>query len=153
MSLVLVLDVTLGPELLSSLGRPRAWQRGTPYQGRVITPREQRAYQARVAAMCWEDRARRTGAMRPITGAIEVSVEAFYRRPKSGPHKKAAACLVKPDVDNVAKTILDALQKQAPAMGRLIEDDAQVVRLTAGKRWADPGRERVEVRVWEVQGG
>lgn len=149
MTLRLLIDVTLGPDDMTSLGRPRAWQRGTPYQGRIITPREQRAYQARVAALCWQDRARRTIGGQTIDGPIEVSVEAFYRRPKSGPHRKAASCTVKPDVDNVAKTILDALQRPLGVLGPLIADDAQVVRLTCGKRWAEgPGRERVEVRVW-----
>ena len=77
----------------------------------------------------------------PLTGALSVSM-LFYRpvqkslsnierqRRLSNEHK----AVVKPDVDNYIKSTLDALN------GVLWDDDSQIVKLTAEKRYAEKGK-------------
>ena len=142
--------ITLGPEDLNSLGRPHGWRRATPHQGRILTPRAERAYQKRVAALLWADRAHRMGWLVPVPPdvPVEVSVCCYLRRPKTGPNATAQSCTVKPDLDNVVKSILDAVQVSVGMTPALLADDAQVVSLSVSKQWAEPGRERVEVTLW-----
>lgn len=77
----------------------------------------------------------------PLTGALSVSL-LFYRpvqrslsnverqRRLSNEHK----AVVKPDVDNYIKSTLDALN------GVLWDDDSQIVKLTAEKRYSENGK-------------
>lgn len=65
------------------------------------------------------------GAMR--SGPIAVALEFVMPRPK---RVRRPACDVKPDVDKLVRSTLDALS------GACFLDDAQVVRLTASKRYA-----------------
>jgi Holliday junction resolvase RusA-like endonuclease len=62
----------------------------------------------------------------PTSGPVEVTIECLAARPKTTklPHPK-------PDVDNYAKAILDAITKD----GRFWTDDSQVQRLTVSKAW------------------
>lgn len=86
----------------------------------------------------------------PLAGAIEVSINAHYAVPASWSRIKRERALcdeirptTKPDLDNVAKGVLDALNGVAYA------DDAQVVMLRATKIYAThPG---VFVRLTEVR--
>jgi Holliday junction resolvase RusA-like endonuclease len=50
----------------------------------------------------------------------------------------------KPDVDNAAKLVMDALN------GRLYRDDVDVVELTVLRYWSDDGWERTIIRAWEL---
>lgn len=62
-----------------------------------------------------------------IKGAVKIEIIAFYKSPtkkKIGEWK-----LTRADLDNVSKNLLDALTNVA------YEDDAQVVFLTAQKKW------------------
>ena len=88
--------------------------------------------------------------MFPDGAAVNIEIEARYQIPKSYPQKKAAACaagevlpLVKPDVDNISKAVLDAL------LGIAYKDDSSVVRVLTRKRYAardeEPG---CAVSVW-----
>lgn len=53
---------------------------------------------------------------------------------------------VKPDADNVAKSVLDAVEKAG-----IILDDKQIALLTVGKHYAMIHEEpRVEVRIWSL---
>ena len=70
-----------------------------------------------------------------FVGPLNVVIELAFPMPQSWSYKKQAAMreawhTQKPDVDNVAKAILDALKDRW-------RDDTQVARLTVDKRWTD----------------
>lgn len=78
---------------------------------------------------------------------LEVSITAFYEVPKSYSKKKKQEMLdgqlyptKKPDIDNIAKCVLDALNKLA------YRDDTQVVRLHMEKHYDQVPRVEVEIR-------
>ena len=91
---------------------------------------------------------RRQGGMRFPDGAVlSVRMVAWYAVPKSASKQHRAAMLAgellptkKPDLDNIAKVICDALN------GVAYHDDAQVVELYAEKRWDENPRVDVEIR-------
>lgn len=81
-----------------------------------------------------------------------ISIKAFFRVPVSLPKKKRAALfgqpfLGKPDADNIAKIIMDALSK-----GVAVKDDAQVNVLTVEKWYVSTDEEEPRVEV-EITGG
>ena len=63
----------------------------------------------------------------------------FYLDKPPSVSKKRTDCVVKPDIDKLARATLDSLT------GVLFADDAQVVRLQASKHYGSP--ERVEITV------
>ena len=71
----------------------------------------------------------------PTKNPVEVKITYFYEPPKSYSKAKREALMwtgktTKPDLDNLTKTVLDALN------GVAWEDDAQVVKLSANKTYA-----------------
>ena len=73
---------------------------------------------------------------KPLTGAIVVNIIAFFGIPMSTTKKFKESAMAgkeffvkKPDADNVAKAVLDALNKVA------WEDDSQVVKITCQKEY------------------
>lgn len=91
-----------------------------------------------------------------IEGAVSVTVEARIAVPDSWPDWRREAALAgairptsRPDADNVAKLILDAINRS----GRFWRDDAQVVELRARKVYASSPATRVTIAgVEEVEG-
>ena len=86
-----------------------------------------------------------------LQGAIRARIEIYYSVPKSYSKRKIEAIkdgtdypMKKPDSDNVAKIVLDSLNKIA------YDDDKQVVELTVLKRWTF-GNERIEFEVEEIK--
>ena len=75
-------------------------------------------------------------------GPVSVIVDAVFARPKSHLNKSGvkptAPALPRPDVDNLGKAVLDALQE---VMG----DDTNVGRLLVEKTWGTEGRTTVRV--------
>lgn len=78
---------------------------------------------------------------------LKVVVQAFYDIPKSYSKKKRKQMLAgeirptkKPDIDNIAKCILDALNKVA------YRDDTQVIELVMKKAYAEIPRVEVEIQ-------
>lgn len=67
----------------------------------------------------------------PLAGGVHVMLTFSLQRPKSLP-KHVREHLKKPDIDKLARAVLDALT------GILFVDDSAVVRLMATKRYADP---------------
>lgn len=121
-------------------GDPQGWQRTRTGNGQHFTAPETRAYQNTIRWLA------KAAHMQPITGPVSVVIEAHYRIPDSATKKRKAAMLAgeeyptkKPDVDNVVKNFLDALNQVAWT------DDAQVVSLSVSKVWSD--NPRVEVCV------
>tara|TARA_R100001129_G_scaffold128563_1_gene90599 strand:+ start:239 stop:670 length:432 start_codon:yes stop_codon:yes gene_type:complete len=122
-------------------GRPRVVR--TKAGVRAITPektREWTSYAVRVLAWSWKGRP-------PIAGPVKVTLRAIKTRPQRLRRKSDAEGLcwrtTKPDVDNVAKAVLDALVK-----AQVIADDQQVARLECDSLYAEKqGLPRVEVTV------
>lgn len=82
-------------------------------------------WRAAVAAAALEARNLARSAVR--SGPMAVVLEFVMPRPK---RVTRPACDVKPDVDKLQRSTLDALS------GVLFHDDAQVVKITASKRYA-----------------
>ena len=83
----------------------------------------------------------------PLDGAIEVSILAYYAIPKSFSRKKRDAALrgdikpnVKPDLDNVIKSICDGLNRVA------YNDDKQITFIAAAKYYGEPARVKIALK-------
>lgn len=81
-----------------------------------------------------------------LTGPVSVSMVFGIQRPKSAPKKRAHPLsrvhpIAKPDVDKLARLVLDA------CTGVLWCDDSRVVQLAARKEYGEPG---VTVTVREI---
>ena len=118
-------------------GRPRF------YNGHSITPSKTKSYEAEVKFWYLQEN---KGIM--IDGEVIADIKAYYQIPKSVSKKTRQQMLdgeirptKKPDLDNVAKAILDALN------GLAYHDDSEVVELNIGKYWSDSPR--VEVTLME----
>lgn len=75
-----------------------------------------------------------------VDGPCEVIVRNLVARPKT-----TKLIAPKPDVDNYAKGVLDAITKD----GRFWHDDSQVLDLTASKRWT-LGAPHIEVTIIQL---
>lgn len=82
--------------------------------------------------------------------ALQVDIKMYFEPPKAMSKKNRAYALnneiyhiKKPDIDNVIKSILDALNKVT------FHDDSQVVRLNAGKYYSVEPRVDVIISVYE----
>ena len=79
---------------------------------------------------------------RPFEGAVLVSIKFWFPRPKADKEQRATVKTTKPDLDNLAKGVLDTLQNVAYG------DDACVVELMLGKWMIRSGTEpRTEICV------
>nr|DAF04112.1 MAG TPA: Endodeoxyribonuclease RusA [Caudoviricetes sp.] len=117
-------------------GRPR-FTRG----GHAYTPKATRDYEAaiREAYMNAPRKPRE-----PFSGPIAVSILTYRQLPKSTPKSVfSEPDTHKPDIDNVAKVILDALN------GVAWEDDAQVVSLTVSKLKRTRSPEKLSISIHE----
>jgi Holliday junction resolvase RusA-like endonuclease len=86
--------------------------------------------------------AARLAGLTPTGEPLDVVIDAVFERPKSHMLKKGvkatAPKLPRPDVDNVAKAVLDSLQD---VMG----DDTMVARLVVEKSWGQEARTTVRI--------
>lgn len=89
--------------------------------GRVYTPKATKDYEKKVA-QAWK-----INGYGKTDKAVSVEIAVYCSRPKSA---KRRFPTVKPDVDNIAKIILDGLN------GVAYEDDKQVVSLSIDKVYA-----------------
>lgn len=103
-------------------GRPRF------YKGHAVTPQDTRDYETMIAMLYKGLRGRMH------QGAVEIDIKAYIYVPKSYSKKKRQEIArgkikpeCKPDVDNIAKIVLDGLN------GIAYSDDKQVVKLTVEK--------------------
>jgi len=84
----------------------------------------------------------------PLTSSILIRIDFYFKRPKSHFTSKGELSRFapreytkKPDIDNLIKFVLDALN------GHLYVDDAQVISLAARKLYAE--NDGIEIRVTE----
>jgi len=86
--------------------------------------------------------AARAAGVLHATGPVSIIIDAVFARPKSHMNKSGvkpkAPALPRPDVDNLGKAVLDALQD---VMG----DDTNVGRLLVEKTWGTEGRTTVRI--------
>lgn len=121
-------------------GEPRGKARPRWGNGRTYTPRKTVEYEKRVKS-CFL-----SAGGKLLDGEIRAELRAYYGIPKSASKRARADMLCgktrptkKPDLDNVAKIVLDSLN------GLAYKDDAAVVELTAEKHYSETPR--VEVRM------
>ena len=72
-----------------------------------------------------------------FTSSCSVAIECTFAKPKTN---KTSAMIQKPDVDNVAKQVLDALVRC-----KVLEDDAIVTALAISKQWGSVDHIRITV--------
>ena len=129
-------------------GKAQAKQRPrTGRSGIVYTPKETLVYENYVK-MCYSDYANQFGWL-PYENQVRAEIEVLVAVPKSDSKTKKKAKIegmirpaVKPDCDNLAKSILDSLN------GLAYQDDKQVVELSIKKYYAENAE--VRVRLTEV---
>lgn len=121
-------------------GEPRGWARARTGQGHHFTDSKTRSEKASVA--WW---AQQAGAQ-VRDGPMCLTLTAYLGIPQSASKKRRAAMLAggemptkKPDLDNLAKLTMDALNSVA------WKDDVQVVDLIVRKRWSDTPRVEITV--------
>ena len=124
-------------------GRPRYAKRGNFVQ--TYTPTKTRKYEDLIS----EYAAQAMGSSEPLETPLWVNLMFAMPIPKSTPKKLLEGYLngsihhtKKPDVDNLAKAILDAMNNV------VYLDDSQIVRLTMSKKYSKLGC--IEVTVQEV---
>jgi len=121
--------------------RPRAFVRGK--HAAVYSPVTEWRNDVKYAAAQQE----------PIQGAIRVTIDYYFKRPKShygtGKNsdtlKKSAPVFMtkRPDLDNLNKAVLDAMQD-----GGLISDDSSVVELCSYKTYVEKdGNQGAEIGI------
>lgn len=122
-------------------GRPRMMR-----SGHVYTPAKTASYEALVQGAFRNENPEAT----PLTGPVRVTIRACFQVPKSWSKIKQARAVdrwymptVKPDADNIAKAVCDALN------GLAYIDDTQVVSLQVLKEYVDDG-DRVEVAISQL---
>lgn len=77
-----------------------------------------------------------------LDGAVILTLEFVLSRPKSTPKRRTPAATKRPDVDKLARAVLDAITDV------VIVDDAQVIDLRATKRLAELGEmPGVQIRI------
>lgn len=119
-------------------GRPRVYNR------RAVTPEKTRLFEGRFRTM-----AAQYEPESPIEYPVKVALVFYQKRPKRLRRQKdpegRVICPMKPDIDNLIKSVLDAME-------RWWRDDKQVVSITAVKYYAEKtGKPRIEVCVSEFQ--
>lgn len=116
--------------------RPRVSTAGGFARAYVPARHPVHAYRAAIAA------AARAAGLTDTGEPLNVVIDAVFGRPKSHMNKAgvkpAAPHLPRPDVDNIGKAVLDALQD-------VIGDDTCVARLVVEKSYGHEGRTTVRI--------
>ena len=115
--------------------------------GIVYTPKETRVYEDFVR-LCYSDYANQY-QWEPYGGQLRAEIEVFIQVPKSDSKLNKQAKIIgeirptiKPDCDNLAKSILDSLN------GLAYQDDRQIIELSVKKFYAE--QSEVKIRLMEV---
>ena len=113
-------------------GRPRFSKWGGAY-----TPKPTRDFEKLVSD--WATRS--MGKKKPTDKGIRVKLSIYIRRPKSNKTKQHTQT---PDVDNLAKAILDAINEI------VFVDDKQIIELEISKYWADFVEPSFTITIYEI---
>lgn len=115
--------------------------------GITYTPKETVQYENLVKICCRES----IGHQKPYLYPVHMEIRAHFPIPKSSSNKRQQMMLsgeilpaTKPDADNIAKSVCDALN------GIAYRDDSQIVVLHVSKYYSD--QPRVEVIIGEMGG-
>lgn len=126
-------------------GRPRGKARPRFYNGHAYTPKNTRDFEKEIRVCYLQQDGRK------IDGSVSVNIEAIFKIPESWSKKKKWETIdqgkrpdVRPDIDNIVKIVMDALN------GIAYDDDSQVVEIKARKIYA-LGYEGVHVNVEEIK--
>lgn len=111
-------------------------------KGRTFDPPANRRERADIRK-AWEEQVGEWKA----DGPVGVEIDVYRKLPKSKPLRvESESDTIKPDVDNIAKAIMDALN------GVAFDDDSQVVRLRCSKHPRKRREsDRTLVRVWKEE--
>ena len=118
---VIELDIPIDPVPAS---RPRVSRWGTYYGKKYTTFRKD------------VEKFLKGVALKVLAGPLFVVIEIHCRKPRT-----SKLDYPKPDVDNYAKGVLDALNKKA------WNDDSQIVGLVVTKEWSDQAKIRVRATI------
>jgi Holliday junction resolvase RusA-like endonuclease len=113
-------------------GRPRFSKWGGAY-----TPKPTRDFEKLVSDWATQS----MGKKEPTANPIRVKLSIYIRRPKSNKTKQHAQT---PDVDNLAKAILDAINEI------VFVDDKQIIELEISKYWADFVEPSFTITIYEI---
>lgn len=124
--------------------RPRVFQNKNTGKTQAVTPQGTLSYENLIKWIYTN-----TQGATKLEGEIEANIIAYYPIPKSMSKKDRKLIeegklrpKIKPDIDNVSKCVLDAIN------GIAYKDDSQVVKLVTEKRYDD--NTRVEVVLEEM---
>jgi Holliday junction resolvase RusA-like endonuclease len=113
-----------------------------PKQNRAIIVQDKH-YQLRLYESILRDHlSQAMQAQSLFEGPVRVRIVFNRSRPKSSKRKKSMYACTRPDIDKLARAVLDAMT------GIVFTDDAQVAALIAEKRYAD--KASVEITVEEI---
>lgn len=111
---------------ISGLPKPQGSKR--VYNGRVVEAAGN-ALKAWRKAIAQECHAQVTEAHKPLLGPVSVTVVFYLPRPKTVAEKDRALPIVPPDLDKLARGLLDGIGQSEVIWG----DDSQVIELKATK--------------------
>jgi len=130
--------------ILTIPGEPTAKGRPRHGKGFTYTPQKTVNYENLVKILFVE----KYGQAELMTGELKVEILAYFGIPKSTSKKKALDMRLgiirptkKPDTDNIAKIVLDALNNIA------YKDDSQVVELTVIKYYAETPSVEITIEI------
>lgn len=111
--------------------RPVPWGRGVPFKGRVLTPKKTRDFEKEIRQLA-KQRCERVTHL-----PVRLELIFSFKRPKKPKHP---IHIVRPDLDNLEKSLKDALN------GVLYKDDCQVYECHKRKQYADT--DSIELKAW-----
>jgi Holliday junction resolvase RusA-like endonuclease len=122
-------------------GRPRFAKRGNYVQ--TYTPVKTKSYEDEARLLATKAK----GSGSTLEGSVSVFIYISFSVPQSYSKRKREACLSgetkhtkKPDLDNVAKAIIDGMN------GIIFKDDSQIINLHVTKVYAEVGKVEVLIR-------
>lgn len=118
---------------------PVPWQRVFPFQGRLVTPKETRAFQRTVGRLAKYAMGNRAAFKTPL------AVRVLFKLQQPDKFRKRPFPDVKMDIDNLTKNLFDGLN------GIIWDDDGRIVEIRIEKIWSTFGAGSISLRVFEAE--